>query len=123
MGFPLNKFVKKVYSRDRYFFTLIVIALFLSIPITVFSVLQSRDLRTEATHQDCFDLNGDFKVTQSDVDIILNTVAVGGYKPEYDINRAKLAVMIDVIFRVIFANCNSVQNNINIRLSHFKISI
>ena len=84
---PLKKFVKLVISKDRYFFTFIVIALFLSIPITVFAVLQSRDLRTEATHQDCFDLNGDFKVTQSDVDIILNTVAVGGYKPGYDINH------------------------------------
>ena len=87
MGFPLNRFVKKVYSRDRYFFTFVIIALFLSIPITVFAVLQSRDLRSRATHQNCFDLNGDFKVTQADADIILDTVAFGGYKSEYDINH------------------------------------
>src|SRR3990167_8718060 len=119
---PLKKFVELVISKDRYFFTFIVIALFLSIPITVFAVLQSRDLRTEATHQDCFDLNGDFKVTQSDVDIILNTVAVGENNPEYDINHDGKFSSVNVIFRLISANCNSVQNNINIRLSHFKIS-
>ena len=94
---PLKKFVKLVISKDRYFFTFIVIALFLSIPITVFAVLQSRDLRTEATHQDCFDLNGDFKayklnpttgVNTTYLDIILcknSTPADSDYSVLYNI--------------------------------------
>lgn len=93
---PLKKFVKLVISKDRYFFTLIVIFLFLSVPITVFAILQSRSIQSMAVHQDCFDLNGDFKVTQADIGLVLNNFGIVGQGLRYDIDHSGSVSVADI---------------------------
>jgi hypothetical protein len=94
----LKRFVRAVSVDESNFLAFLTAILLISIPITVFAVLQSRDPRPRATHQDCFDLNGDFKVTQADGQLILDHTALGrGYYAPYDIDHNRVVTAVDAV--------------------------
>lgn len=99
-----KKLVRAISSKDKLFFVFLSLFLLISIPITVYGVLQSRDLRTEAVHQDCFDLNGDFIVTMKDVDLVVDHFgAVAGssnYVAAYDLNHDGSIAIQDITIEV-----------------------
>ena len=104
MPIYIKDFVRYISTNNHRFLLFSTIFILIAIPVTIFGILSSRDLRSFATHQSCFDLDGDFVVTESDIERIVDhygrRLGQPGYDPKYDLDHNGIIIIEDMLIEI-----------------------